>query len=376
MTLARQSGVTLAGILHPDRNSFGVVRLAMAVAVLVSHSYFFVSGTSTTEPLHDITGHSLGEHAVQVFFFLSGILVMQSFIKSGSLVDFGTARALRIFPGLSVCVLLTALVIGPIVSNADAWTYFSSSALPSYIAKTLLLVTGSAPLPGVFTDAPASGLVNMSLWTLKYEALCYVMLGLACASGMMTGRHEGVSTTALAILVFGIFLNEPKSIEAYSAADNIRYFALYFGMGVLACQLRQRLAIHGTGVLVFFFMFVVMLGTCWSELTCALFLGYASLYVATIDFGWIGRSLQGSDLSFGVYIYAAPIQQALVQTFPGLRPLELAVAALVLTLGAANLSWGWIERTALARRTVVVTAFKGALRAAVESGAPRFRAST
>ena len=58
--------------------------------------------------------------------------------KSGSLIDFATARALRIFPGLSVCVLLTALVIGPIVSNADAWTYFTSSALPSYIVKTLL----------------------------------------------------------------------------------------------------------------------------------------------------------------------------------------------------------------------------------------------
>ena len=362
--------------MHPDRNSFGVVRLAMAVAVLVSHSYFFVSGTSTAEPLHEITGHSLGEHAVQVFFFLSGILVMQSFIKRGNLIDFATARALRIFPGLSVCVLLTALVIGPIVSNADAWTYFTSSALPSYIVKTLLLITGSAPLPGVFTDAPASGLVNMSLWTLKYEVLCYVMLGLACASGMMTGRCQGAATVALALLVFGIFLNEPKSIEAYSAADNIRYFALYFGMGVLACQLRKRLVIHGTGVLVFFVMFVLMLGTRWSELTCAIFLGYATLYVATTESGWIGRSMQASDLSFGVYIYAAPIQQALVQNFPGLRPLELAAAALVLTLGAAKLSWLWVERPALARRTVVVNAFKGAWREAVESAAPRFRTST
>ena len=283
---------------------------------------------------------------------------------------------MRIFPGLLVCVLLTALVLGPIVSDAAPRDYFTSPALPHYITKTLFLITGSAHLPGVFTAVPAIGLVNMSLWTLKYEVLCYVMLGLACASGMMTGRRQGAATVALALLVFGVFLDEPKLIEVYAAADNIRYFALYFGMGVLARQLGDRLVIHGVALLVFLVMFVVMLGTRWSELTCALFLGYASLYVATIDFGWIGRSMQASDLSFGVYIYAAPIQQALVQNFPGLRPLELAAAALVLTLGAAKLSWLWIEQPALARREVVVDAFKGAWREAVESGAPRFRTST
>ena len=153
MTHATASQITLADILHPDRNSFSLVRLTMAVAVLVSHSYFFVSGTSAAEPLHDITGHSLGEHAVQVFFFLSGILVMQSFIKSGSLIDFATARALRIFPGLFVCVLVTALVLGPIVSNANPSSYFTSSALPSYMAKTLLLITGSAQLHAAKVDA-------------------------------------------------------------------------------------------------------------------------------------------------------------------------------------------------------------------------------
>ena len=362
MTHATARGITLADILYPDRNCFAVVRLAMAVAVLVSHSYFFVSGTSAAEPLHDITGHSLGEHAVQVFFFLSGILVMQSFIKSGSLIDFATARALRIFPGLLVCVLVTALALGPMVSGADPWAYFTSPALLGYIVKTLLLITGAASLPGVFTDVPAAGLVNMSLWTLKYEVMCYAGLGLVCATGVMTGRHRATATAALAIFVFGVFPNEPNMIETYTAADNIRYFALYFGMGVLACQLRNLLVIHGTGLLVFFGLFVLMFGTRWSELTCALFLGYATLYVATIDFGWIGRSLQSSDLSFGVYIYAAPIQQALVQTFPGLSPLELAAAALVLTLGAAKLSWLWVERPALACRNVVVNTFKGAWR--------------
>ena len=103
--------IHLADILEPQNNSFGVLRLAMAGAVLVSHSYFFVTGETSAEPLYRWTGHTLGEHAVQVFFFLSGIMVTESLARSRGAIDFATARVLRIFPGLIVCVLLTALVI-------------------------------------------------------------------------------------------------------------------------------------------------------------------------------------------------------------------------------------------------------------------------
>ncbi|MEQ1612357.1 MAG: acyltransferase, partial [Hyphomicrobiaceae bacterium] len=63
-----KSAPRLAGILEPDRNSFGVIRLAMAIAVLVSHSYWFTTGSKIADPMVRFTGHSIGEHAVQVFF--------------------------------------------------------------------------------------------------------------------------------------------------------------------------------------------------------------------------------------------------------------------------------------------------------------------
>ena len=65
----------LNDILSPDANNFGAIRLAMALAVLVSHSYWLATGQPALEPLHTWTHHSLGEHAVQVFFFLSGVVV-------------------------------------------------------------------------------------------------------------------------------------------------------------------------------------------------------------------------------------------------------------------------------------------------------------
>lgn len=341
---------TLAEILNPSANRFALVRLAMASAVLVSHAYFFVSGTTEAEPLYAITGHTLGEHAVQVFFILSGLLVTASCLKRGSVFDFACARALRIVPGLAVCVLLTAFVLGPLVTTLPASAYFADPQLARYVTATLLLITGSAPLPGVFETAPARGLVNMSLWTLKYEVACYAGLGLLAASGALTGRARHVATPALALLVATIYLDPVQTADTFTAFDNMRYFALYFATGVLACLIRDRLVISALPAILLGVLYVSAIGTRFGEPACALFLGYATLYAGTIDFGWLGRAAQKTDLSYGVYIYAAPIQQAVLQFWPGIHPLELSAVALVLSFYAAFVSWHVIEKPAMALR--------------------------
>ena len=143
-------GARLGAIMEPDANSFGVLRFLLASLVLVSHAYMFTFGTSDAEPLHGWIGRSLGESAVQVFFILSGILVAQSFERSASVIDFATARVLRIFPALIVCVVLTVFVLGPLVSSLPVADYLKNGGTYAYVAKTLSLSTGSAPLPGAY----------------------------------------------------------------------------------------------------------------------------------------------------------------------------------------------------------------------------------
>ena len=196
----------LADILSPDRNNFAAIRLAMALSVLVSHSWWLATGQSALEPLHAWTQHTLGEHAVQVFFFLSGVVVAQSLFKSGSLLDFLAARVLRIFPALIACVLLTAVVLGPLVSAGSLGAYFADRGWLAYIAKTLSLSTGSAPLPGVFADVPVKGLVNLSLWTLKYEVTCYAALALFGLAALRLPKWRGLMTAGLAVLVAALAL--------------------------------------------------------------------------------------------------------------------------------------------------------------------------
>ena len=340
----------LGEILAPERNSFGVIRLAMAIAVLFSHSYWFTTGSKIADPLVRFTGHSIGEHAVQVFFFLSGILVAQSLLRSRSVMNYAVARALRIMPALVVCVVLTAFVLGPMFSQGGIVHYFTDRQLPLYVLKTLMLVTGSAPLPHLFSELPLPDMVNVSLWTLKYEVLCYIGLALIGAVGLFNERLRPFTTTMLVMLVAAVFIGKPKPLDTYTFADNLRYFALYFYAGVVAYLMRDYVRINGLLQIPLAALFAAAMGSRFGELACCLFLGYATLWVSTFTFGPLRAFTNENDYSYGVYIFAGPIQQLVISLLPDAGPSVVSLHALSIALPLAVFSWGLIERPAIALR--------------------------
>src|SRR5215467_14892991 len=101
------------------RNNFDALRLAAAVSVVFSHSFLIAEGTQDHEWLIRLTGNQsiLGLVGVFVFFAISGFLVTQSFEQTGDPWRFLAKRALRIFPGLFVATLLSAFVLGPLVTT-------------------------------------------------------------------------------------------------------------------------------------------------------------------------------------------------------------------------------------------------------------------
>lgn len=346
--------IWLSDMLVPERNSFGVLRLAMALAVLVSHAVFLVSGDHTAEPLYRWTGYTLGQHGVQVFFFLSGILVAQSLMKSESVRDYAVARALRIFPALTVCVLVTAVVIGPWLTTLPAAAYLKDKEVAAYIVKTLSLMTGSATLPGLFEASPgaAKGVVNSSLWTLKYEVLCYVALA---AIGWIAIRTKAYRTVAAAAIAgwLALVASQRVGIELgsqKSALDIFRYFSLFFGAGAAAFVLRKWIPIHGLVLVPLAVIAALAVGTRLAEPTLAVALGYGALWLATFQFGGLRAYTNHSDYSYGIYIWGMPISQALLHFAPGLHPVSLALITAGIASMIAFLSWEAVERPALAMR--------------------------
>lgn len=340
----------LADILEPDRNNFGAVRLALALAVVVSHSYYLATGIAlTSEPVYGITGYTLGQHAVQLFFLLSGVLVTQSLVRNG-VVAYAKARALRIFPGLAVCVLATALVAGPLVTALAPEAYYADTGLYRYIAETLLLKTGLAPLPGVFDANPAAGVVNSSLWTLKYEVVCYVLLAVAGGGALRFGIARAAGIAALVGFLWLAAFDAPELAHGNSLLDQIQYFALFFGAGVLAYAVRAYLPLHGTGAIAAACVLVATNGTGAAEFGQALGLGYLMLWAGALPGGGVRSFTNRNDYSYGVYIYGVPVGQVLLQYAPGIPVEGLIAATILVSLALAALSWRFVEKPSLALR--------------------------
>ena len=251
-------------------------------------------------------------------------------------------------------MLLTALILGPIVTGRSLDAYFADHGVLAYVAKTVSLSTGSAPLPGVFGAVPVPHLVNLSLWTLKYEVICYVLLAGFGFAAIRFPAWRNVMTAGLAIAVALIFVGAAKPISSYTMVDNIRYFILFFGMGTLAYLVRDRLVLSWGLLPPLFLAFVFCIGTRLAELTCALFLGYATLLVASLSLPRLRWFTNDQDYSFGVYIFACPVQQMLLDQRPGIGPLELTLVATCLVLPLAIFSWMLIERPAMRQRPALV----------------------
>lgn len=87
----------LTKILDPKCNNFTLLRLVAAMAVVVSHAVLLRTGNKADEIFSGTSVYNLGDHAVNVFFVLSGLTVAASLARSNDGFRFLVARALRIF---------------------------------------------------------------------------------------------------------------------------------------------------------------------------------------------------------------------------------------------------------------------------------------
>ncbi len=106
------AATTLGNCFHDRDNAYTALRLVLALMVVVGHSYEL--GGNGEDPLQRVSGTTLGELAVNGFFALSGFLVTRSALNSSSMYSYAAKRALRILPGLWVCLLVTGLILFPI----------------------------------------------------------------------------------------------------------------------------------------------------------------------------------------------------------------------------------------------------------------------
>ncbi|HJY51346.1 MAG TPA: acyltransferase, partial [Stellaceae bacterium] len=183
------------------QNNFDALRLAAAISVIFSHSFLITEGTQNREWLIQLTGNQciLGLTGVFIFFAISGFLVTQSFEQTPNPLHYLAKRALRIFPGLFVATMVSAFVLGPLVTTLPLGAYLSRPEPYEYVVGNTLLDQTVHELPGVsFIGNPVGLEINGSLWTLRLEFTMYLMVLALGLLRLLTVR------AALLLLAFGM----------------------------------------------------------------------------------------------------------------------------------------------------------------------------
>lgn len=331
------------------KNNFTLLRLLAALSVLYGHSFALSMGVKGVEDpvslrLIAYWGESLPSLAVDLFFVTSGFLVTASYCQRNDFYAFTEARLLRIFPGLIVAVLLCVFVVGPISTTASLSDYFASPSTFSYVKHNVSLLNGiQFDLPSVFTSNPYPGSVNGSLWTLPIEFWMYIFVAILGGFAILQDRRFFNLALLCVVLVYsqsagGVFIfKEPRLAQ----------LGLLFAIGGFFYINKQSIPLNFT-VLILLALATYMLRTTevFIVLKCVLF-SYFVLIIALHPKCRLPAIDHYGDISYGIYIYAFPVQQLLAQFVLHISPLKMLFLSTLITLPLALLSWHFVEKPAL-----------------------------
>jgi peptidoglycan/LPS O-acetylase OafA/YrhL len=331
-------------------NNFTLLRLAAAMTVLFAHSIGALGLPPGTEPVFRRVGFSLGEMGLDALFVTSGFLVTASLVNRGDLISFFWARALRVYPGLWVMLLLTVFLLAPALTTLQLRDYYASEATWSYFAKCATLLSGIRySLPGVFDSLPLKGEFNGSLWTMPVEVRMYIYVAvLWTAFALLPGlRPKGMRFVSLAaVALFFVIVVRGRFSEGVFNGANIRMFMYLYGSALFLWRDKVPM---GVGALLA--LLAALLAASFDRTTFLfvylLAMAPFVLHLAYVPGGRIRRFNDLGDYSYGVYIYAFPVQQTLAFLCPTLTLAAMMVSSAMVSMAIAVVSWKLIEARAL-----------------------------
>jgi len=297
--------------------------------------------------------------AVNTFFILSGFLITKSWFDNPNLSRFVVARVLRIFPALFAVAAFSAIIVGPLFSSWLLADYFADVRTWAYILLTGTMFEDTATLPGLFKENFEQHLVNAPLWTLKYELFSYALVGLLGSLALLINRERAFVVLGSIAMVYLVVQCLTDWREHSVLVDNTLRLWTCFLIGSVFYILRDKIALTVTPAILFAVMAISLRGTELFELASTIALAYAVMWFALVPSGSIRNFNSFGDYSYGLYIFAWPIQQATVQTIPGLEPHFVFVIVFPIALLLAVVSWHFLEKPCLGFRGRIINTIEG-----------------
>lgn len=324
-------------------NNYDFLRIAAALSVIISHQ-FALFGLNEPLVLHYQT---LGGFGVLVFFSISGYLIGQSWDSDPHFARFAARRLLRIWPAFFFIVFICLFLVGPLFTSDPLESYFRNPVTWSYF-KNLLFIFQPF-LPGVFSDSPVAYVPNGVYWTLPLEMFCYFLVAVLGVVGVMRFRWLLVLITAAASYWYYICYDAQGKISTGGERYYIVQYSTFFFYGVTLSKFRAYWIDKKLGLLIVLGLCSVLLYLSGAKLLAL----FVLLPFAINAFGEMSTPIvrefgRYGDPSYGLYIYAFPIQQ-ITLTLLGRDGFfaEKFVIVIVCTTAVSLLSWRYLESEAL-----------------------------
>ncbi len=335
-------------------NSFGLLRLILAVTVLFQHS-LVLSGNGQLVYFGYFKEADLGSTGVAGFFAISGFLLAGSAQRLSSR-EFFVHRIFRLLPGLWFALAISAFILVPLAhffgSPESEFKFFlgKESSL-TYFLLNMGLVVLQDSIGSVFSTNPYPLAVNGSLWTLAPEFICYVSL---LALAIFTRRKVmgqklllGIAVTSASI--FWVISENSSDQVMRMVVHPAAGLGIAFAAGSLFSFLVKVQPYRPSPVLALSLLVVwLVLGLSgpFAIISLAFIVVSLGLSLTNSVFSNIGRE---TDVSYGIYLFHFPVIQAIIFcTAINLTPLAsltlLPALTLVIASPLAWISWRLIEK--------------------------------
>ncbi|MCL1145219.1 acyltransferase [Shewanella marinintestina] len=318
-------------------NNFDILRHFFAFCV-VWHHYLVLNNVEFYFPLFELFNSDV---AVKSFFFISGVLIWDSALRTENVKTYFLKRLTRIYPALllvlSVCSLIF-LFMGAEPLNVASYFSFSS-----------VFLTFLQPCVNGIFDNNIICAVNGSLWTLKLEVAFYIIIAFAVYF-FKSKRFQFIMLLSLISLTldiaysFGILDNVPF----ISQLSNQIFFKLYyFGAGVFYYNYKEYI---GGKVLASILLLSFLLQVFFELSIFSTFLFVFSIVIILAFYTPYFNISKFGDISYGMYIFHFPLVQFLVlfEVSSGDKAIDFLLFFLVLVF-ISKMSWEYVEKKCLYR---------------------------
>jgi peptidoglycan/LPS O-acetylase OafA/YrhL len=352
-------------------NNFDLIRLLAALQVAVVHAIVDLGPTGYFVQIMR-SGLSLFP-GVPIFFVISGLLISKSYEQSDSIHNYYRNRCLRIFPGLWVCLVVSVGVI--LISGVGSIGPVLTHDWLLWWAAQMSIFQNYDP---AFLEPFADGMLNGSLWTIPVELEFYLLLpalyfmlrlhrrrghvlvltvlvtSLAAQLVLVHGRRRFPWLTDYDFLIVtlvpylwmflvGVLIQRNWSRLRGCLARRAHWWLLGY---LLLCIVARRLRIDAGGNNINPIFLLPLAGL---VISCAMSAPSLS-----------NRILHHRDISYGTYIYHMLVINLMLQF--GVRAGVLSVvAAIVISLALAAMSWAVVEKPFLMAKRSALRAAEIAL---------------